>query len=339
MPLGFSTFQYVILCTIHLHPIDSYTTLQDCLQSFMLMVRQFHHCLMAKRAGRGHDLGGIQATVPGGLAVPCRACPWPGVNLPEGFDQVPTNDAWIYCLFTHMDCNFHMSNQTRPNQDQEFALSEGLTYFVEKGPFNDHIRNNVNKEDVKGCVGFAALVNTNNRQAKGLLVTGLCGMSCRHELWFELGLCNLQKGERYCNVDFVYFSNLQKVEGVKVVSSYDIACEWHKNLWKRMDTLPPEYHLKIPKLSVTFLVNKFHLVGHARHCQAPFSFNFQQGIGHSNREGPKRMWAVINGAGLSTKQMGSGTRQDSLTDFCGFMNWLKTIGVGKWSSLFWQSIN
>ena len=66
---------------------------QDRAQAMTLMVRQWRHVLLAKRAGRGHDASGIEGTPQGGLAVPCRACPQPGVNLPAGWEDAPVEDA------------------------------------------------------------------------------------------------------------------------------------------------------------------------------------------------------------------------------------------------------
>lgn len=59
----------------------------------MLMVRQWRHITAAKRAGRGHDASGIEKTAQGGLAVTCRACPLPGINLPDGWEQAGANDS------------------------------------------------------------------------------------------------------------------------------------------------------------------------------------------------------------------------------------------------------
>lgn len=52
---------------------------------------------MLKRAGRGHDPAGVAATAPGELAVECPACPHPGRNLPDGWDQAPPE---IRCDFS-----------------------------------------------------------------------------------------------------------------------------------------------------------------------------------------------------------------------------------------------
>ncbi len=58
-----------------------------------LMVRQWRHVMLAKRAGRGHDSGGIEATAQAGLALKCRACPQPGVNLPLDWENARPEDA------------------------------------------------------------------------------------------------------------------------------------------------------------------------------------------------------------------------------------------------------
>jgi hypothetical protein len=55
----------------------------------MHMVREYRHLQMCKRAGKGHDPLGIAGTKTGELAIPCRACPHPGINLPEGWEEAP----------------------------------------------------------------------------------------------------------------------------------------------------------------------------------------------------------------------------------------------------------
>jgi hypothetical protein len=59
----------------------------------MLMAREWRHLKMVKRAGRAFDPGGIPMTAPGSLAIPCRACPIPNINLPTGWQDVPAEKA------------------------------------------------------------------------------------------------------------------------------------------------------------------------------------------------------------------------------------------------------
>jgi hypothetical protein len=62
--------------------------LQNRRRAFMYIVRQYRMMEMMKRAGRGHSDGGVGGTAQGELALPCRACPQPGINLPEGWDKI-----------------------------------------------------------------------------------------------------------------------------------------------------------------------------------------------------------------------------------------------------------
>lgn len=52
------------------------------------MCRQWALLKRYKRAGRGHDPDGVQATKGGGCAVLCWACPHDGINLPDGWRDV-----------------------------------------------------------------------------------------------------------------------------------------------------------------------------------------------------------------------------------------------------------
>lgn len=53
------------------------------------MVREWRNLKMLKRAGRGHDPAGVQATKEGECAVICPACPQPGRNLPNNWHEAP----------------------------------------------------------------------------------------------------------------------------------------------------------------------------------------------------------------------------------------------------------
>lgn len=59
----------------------------------MIILREWRHSRMLKRAGRGHDPTGADGTKLGELAVVCRACPIPGINLPEGWQNASTETA------------------------------------------------------------------------------------------------------------------------------------------------------------------------------------------------------------------------------------------------------
>lgn len=72
--------------------------MQDRLQVFMLIVREHRHLKMVKRGGRAYDPGGIEATLPRSLAIPCQACPMPNINLPRGWEHVSPQKAYVFHL-------------------------------------------------------------------------------------------------------------------------------------------------------------------------------------------------------------------------------------------------
>jgi hypothetical protein len=61
----------------------------DRYKSFGLMSRQWSYLQRLRRAGIANSDGGIAAAKWGATAVRCWACPWEGVNLPDGWRDVP----------------------------------------------------------------------------------------------------------------------------------------------------------------------------------------------------------------------------------------------------------
>lgn len=51
------------------------------------MVREWRHIRLLKRMARGHSDVGANGTAEGECAVLCPACPLPGINLPEGWEE------------------------------------------------------------------------------------------------------------------------------------------------------------------------------------------------------------------------------------------------------------
>jgi hypothetical protein len=68
----------------------------------MVMVREWCHIKMTKRAGRGHDTSGIVGTSQGELAIRCRACPQPGVNLPMGWENGRADERFAWSFDDHL---------------------------------------------------------------------------------------------------------------------------------------------------------------------------------------------------------------------------------------------
>ncbi|KAJ7812570.1 hypothetical protein B0H14DRAFT_3478739 [Mycena olivaceomarginata] len=300
----------------------------DRLQQFMNMVREYRHLQMCKRAGRGHNPAGISATQGGELAIASRACPHPEINLPVGWENAPPEIAWIYRIMVSEDANFKMKGRQQSTRERDPTLGPGWAYMVANDTYLEYLVQHVNEDEISHCVSFAVLWSANNKHAKGLRASRVGSVSCsRHEMFRPRGMGDLQKGERYSNMDYIWFSSLIGITLLTVIASYDIACQWGHKFWQRAKKMPA--HLQLPDwMEVIFKVPKFHLPPHIKACHAPFSFNFTKGVGRTDGEGVERNWSWLNSAARSVSVMGPGAREDTIDDLCGFSNWKKTVDLG-----------
>ncbi|KIJ89495.1 hypothetical protein K443DRAFT_57950, partial [Laccaria amethystina LaAM-08-1] len=85
-----------------------------------------------------------------------------------------------------------------------------------------------------------ALVRAATRSSPGYAVSGAVVVICSRHCMIRNGAGDLQKGEKYCNVDFVIFAALVGITLLRIVLTYDIACQWSKNFRKRMEDFPSE---------------------------------------------------------------------------------------------------
>ncbi|KAJ7624691.1 hypothetical protein FB45DRAFT_836724 [Roridomyces roridus] len=294
----------------------------DRREQFTLIAREYRHVQQCKRAGRGHDelLHGIEATAPGECGIDCRACPVPGVNVP---DEYAPEDAWLYQLLLSQDANFKLKGRDTSSRDKDPALGPGFAYVVANDQYLAHL-----SKYISHCVAFAALWRANNKRAKGLRATGIASVSCsRHEVFRKNGTGDLQKGERYSNIDYLFFMSIFGIALSSILVSYDIACQWSINFWKRAKKMPSYLQLP-PGLRIQFKVPKFHLPPHVKKCHGPYSFNYTKGVGRTDGEGVERNWSWLNMIARSVSVMGPGSREDTIDDFCGYANWRKTVGFG-----------
>lgn len=155
------------------------------------------------------------------------------------------------------------------------------------------------------------------------------------------GTCRRERGEcasysdnifvdlfsRACNVDYVFLSSVKGASAVYIVASYDIICQWGVHFWERMKKMQEDLHLSIPEANLILLIPKFHLPAHQSSCQSYYSFNFATGVGRTHGETIEENWADSNKAAAQTKEMGPGSRQDTLDDIFGFHNWMMILSM------------
>ena len=153
------------------------------------------------------------------------------------------------------------------------------------------------------------------------------------------GVGDLQKGERYVwfsvqpavhssqslryvNMDYLFISTLRhSADIVELVVSYDIVCQWSRNVWERMAIYSHSIRVDhTGQKNYHFLIPKFHLPAHIKACQTVFSFNFNRHVGRTDGEAPERGWSHINPKGAPgcrpvTRGRGRGGVQQSLKKF------------------------
>ncbi|KAJ7813492.1 hypothetical protein B0H13DRAFT_1925396 [Mycena leptocephala] len=119
-------------------------------------------------------------------------------------------------------------------------------------------------------------------------------------------------------------------ELVQLFVSYDIICQWHKNIWRRLVKYGPQLQQRGFKRGWVWLIPKFHLPAHIEACNILYSFNLTPFVGQTDGEAPERGWANTNPLANSTKEMGPGARRDALDDHFNDWNHKKILGLGKY---------
>ncbi|KAG2128668.1 uncharacterized protein EDB93DRAFT_1243527 [Suillus bovinus] len=163
------------------------------------------------------------------------------------------------------------------------GFNAGWAYFVEEKAYKAYLSDT--------CVSHNAVNMADTKSSQGLAATGIGTVDCtRHEFKLPNGVGDLQKGERYLNMDYLVFSML---------------------------------------VGFTYFVPKFHIAAHVAACQVNFSWNLTKWVGRTDGEAPEQGWANANRVASSTKEMGPGTRRDTLDDHFGDWNWKKTTMLGR----------
>ncbi|KAF7290397.1 CxC2 domain-containing protein [Mycena chlorophos] len=293
------------------------------------MTRQWAFLTHLKRSGRGHDPAGPEETPLGGCAVLCWACPQDGVNIPSDWRSVDPKYQFLYMMILAMDANFRLKNRIRKNEIDDPALGPGWAYWVEPQGYREHVKNRVSEADITTCTAFAALLQKDTRMTTGLRVSGVGGCVCaRHECMRPNGLGDLQKGERYCNMDWILFSAIMSLVVLSLTISYDIACQWKINLPERMKNLPASMQRDLAKMKIQYGLPVWHSPSHIAECQEENDLSLKPGVGKTDGEGIERFWSGLNPAAYSTKEMGLGHRADTIDDRIDNHNFLKNMTLG-----------
>ncbi|KAF7966211.1 hypothetical protein HWV62_39676 [Athelia sp. TMB] len=297
------------------------------------MGRMFRQFAFLKRLKR-HDPAGVKATTLGGCAVLCWACPHEHINLPTNWQEVDKKFKFLYMLILAMDANFRLTNRIIKGERDDPELGPGWAYTVPPGPYKEHLKGYVSEKDITTCIAFAALLQKDSKVTTGLRTSGVGACMCaRHEVFRPNGVGDLQKGERYANMDYIFFSSIVGLT-LLITISYDIVCQWKINLQSRIAKLPaalqpvdrPDFTPFHERVSMGIPV--WHAAAHEDRCRVSHSLRHIPGVGHTDGEGVERGWSHMNQHASSTKEMGQGNRHDTLDDVIGHHNWQRNIAQG-----------
>ncbi|KAJ6530884.1 hypothetical protein DFH09DRAFT_1250330 [Mycena vulgaris] len=304
---------------------------RDRYDEFLRMGREWRHLQMLKRAGCGHAACGVVGTKAGECALLCPACPQPGMNLPDDWKAAPKEKRFLYALFLALDANFRMRRKKVSSEEKDPSLGDGWSFYGAIAPYYTYLAKNWGqKQERSTCVAHDT-VDKPDRESRGTASSGIATVDCaRHNMKRPNGVGDLQLGERYINMDYIFFMSPAGNELSELYVSYDIACQWHKNIWERMKTFDEGIRFRKGKKYCVFLIPKFHLPAHIEACNILFSFHLTRYVGMTDGEAPERGWANLNPLATSTAEMGPGMRRDTINDAFNDWNHKKIIGFGLW---------
>ncbi|KAG1788775.1 uncharacterized protein HD556DRAFT_1433970 [Suillus plorans] len=199
---------------------------------------------------------GVEGTLQGKCVVICLACPQPGINLPNGWEHATKDKQWLYTTFVTIDVNFCLKRCNVSTDHANPSLSKGWSYFVEEADYKSYLAEHLGEAQEKStCSSHNAVNMVDTKLSQGLAATGVGMVNyTHHNIKRGNGVGDLQKGEKYINMDYLFFSMLNYVSKI-----------------------------------IHFFIPKFHLPAHIAKCQSIFSFNFTCFIGRTDGEAQKEV--------------------------------------------------
>ncbi|EAU81827.2 hypothetical protein CC1G_12943 [Coprinopsis cinerea okayama7 len=298
-------------------------TVPDRTRELRRVGRQWRRLKEMKRYGFGH-LGVSPGK--GQLALFCAACPQPGVNLQDGWENDP--DDWKYTRSFVADGNFTCVHRKRESGSVGVALKHGEGYMTNPERYAKHLAEVTEVNETPTCHEHRAIADK-SKVRKGLDVTGIGAVACmRHGAFAPGSVVDFQKGERQANMDYSLSEALKYTstdQNKRVIFAYDINCQFSKNLRKRMSE---GRYLKLREdLAMVYGIGLFHVHAHQESCLARYSLSFIKGAGNSAGEILESLWAVVNEVARVTSTMTLGHRMEVLDAIFGDINWKKMLGL------------
>jgi Kyakuja-Dileera-Zisupton transposase len=137
----------------------------------------------------------------------------------------------------------------------------------------------------------------------------------------------------YANMTYIFFAAIMAIALLRIVITYDIACQWSKNLHSCMMTLPEELR-QDNETTITAAIPSWHINAHGTDCQANFALAYREGNGRTCGDEIEGTWDHTNSLGTSVREMAPGARHETLNDHFSSYNHQKIVGMRKFFQPF-----
>lgn len=130
-------------------------------------------------------------------------------------------------------------------------------------------------------------------------------------------------------MDYIILSALVACGLLRLLITYDIACQWSCKLSSRMEAYPDHMRINLDRVEVETAVPSFHIRAHGSKCQHAFALAFILYAARTAGEEVETGWAYMNLASAAVQEMAPGHRHESLNDHWGGWNYQKTVTFSK----------
>ncbi|KDR71018.1 hypothetical protein GALMADRAFT_15660, partial [Galerina marginata CBS 339.88] len=316
------------------------TDVPDPYNQFLLVMRVWRALKAEKRSGQGHGIDKeFPDRPPGSIVVPCFACPEPGFNMDDSdfsdHDIHLNFIIWRHAttLFLSADGHFGLMQKAKNNDPEDISLMEGKGFFPPDGPYQEYVAQAGTSTEASKisspqltkstCAKLHAANAQNKHKFRGCRCSGIVAVTCaRHCIFRHGAIADLQLGEKYSNTYHALAGGVRYSRRNRfIVLTYDIACQFCINLKERFAQAFPTVSDIVNR--IRHFVPKLHIQGHKDDCQYRWSLNFSRWTGRTDGERIESSWTEAKQAGGMTKEMNTGHRHDTLTDFQNDWNWVK----------------
>ncbi|CAK5277856.1 unnamed protein product, partial [Mycena citricolor] len=288
------------------------STVPDRYHEFKLAHRIWRFLALKRRTGQVHGFDKyVTNRRKESLAVRCPACPEVGFNMThEAMVAASPSERHKYTLYLSVDGNFKLQRKNKRDDPNDVALNDGNGYFVHTATYNEYVKQVRPVDETSTCSHLRAARMQNIAKFKNAVISGVVGVQCaRHGFYMPQGMVDLKKGEAFSLTDYALVFALAEAWTLRwVLVTYDIWCQYHVNLRKRIEHWFPSMAWLFTLVVLSGAIGKMHILNH----QAEFGEMIEAG------------WAEHNLAAGSSKEENDGNRHDSIDDISGSWNWDKT---------------